>query len=288
MSEPATRTQQTGRVWKAMADPARRRILDLLREAPRTTGFLASDLEARVGIGRFMVMKHLKQLADAGLLLVVRRGRERFNHLNAVPIREIYHRWIQPFAVAAADSMLRLKNLTETGESHPTGEPPMTEAAQFEVKEIVVEVVIRASREKVWHAITADTSSWWPRDFYVGSDAKSFHIEPRIGGHMFEDWGDGEGAIWATVTLVKKHEKLRLSSEVWPEYGGPARTIQRYDLSDADGGGTTLRFTDTMYGRVTESSMASLNEGWNYLMGRALKDYVEEGKRPPDQSPLAW
>lgn len=265
-----------------MADPARRRLLDLLRAAPRTTGFLARDLEALLGVSRFMVMKHLKQLVDADLVRVVRKGRERWNHLNAVPIREVYHRWIQPFAVAAADSMRRLKNVAET-----RGEPPMTEAARFEVKEIVVEVVINAPREKVWQAITADTSSWWPRDFYVDPDAKSFHIEPRIGGHMFEDWGDGEGAIWATVTLVKKNEKLRLSSEVWPEYGGPARTIQCYDLSDADGGFTRLRFTDTMYGRILESSMASLNEGWNYLMGRALKEFVEQGKQPPDRSPLA-
>ena len=103
-------TQQDDPVWRALADPTRRRILDLLRERPRSTGELAAEFP----VTRFAVMNHLKVLVDAGLVLVERRGRERFNHLNTVPIQAIYRRWIRPFEKLPADRLLRLKNELES------------------------------------------------------------------------------------------------------------------------------------------------------------------------------
>lgn len=96
-------------VWRALADPTRRRILDRLRRGAATTGSLCEGFE----VTRFAVMKHLKVLVEAGLVVVERRGRERYNHLNPLPIQEIYHRWIRPFEAAAADRILRLKELSE-------------------------------------------------------------------------------------------------------------------------------------------------------------------------------
>ncbi len=99
-------------VWRALGDPTRRRILDLLRDRARTTGELAEEFP----VTRFAVMKHLSVLVDAGLVLVERRGRERFNHLNTVPIRAIYRRWLQPFERHPADALLRLKDQVERAE----------------------------------------------------------------------------------------------------------------------------------------------------------------------------
>ena len=96
-------------VWRALGDPSRRRILDLLRESPQTTTALSADFE----FSRFAVMKHLRILEDAGLVLVERRGRERINHLNPVPIQEIYRRWIRPFQKLPADRLLRLRAIVE-------------------------------------------------------------------------------------------------------------------------------------------------------------------------------
>ncbi|MEM7263743.1 MAG: metalloregulator ArsR/SmtB family transcription factor [Planctomycetota bacterium] len=96
-------------VWKALADPHRRRLLDLLRESPRTTGWLAERFET----SRFAIMKHLKVLEAADLIIVERRGRERFNHLNPAPIQAIQRRWLRPFEATAADRLLRLKELSE-------------------------------------------------------------------------------------------------------------------------------------------------------------------------------
>ncbi|HVS12485.1 MAG TPA: metalloregulator ArsR/SmtB family transcription factor [Thermoanaerobaculia bacterium] len=92
-------------VWRALADSSRRRILDLLRERARTTGELAECF----AFSRYAVMKHLKVLHEAGLLLIERRGRERINHLNAVPLQRIVRRWVRPFEAQAADRLLRLE-----------------------------------------------------------------------------------------------------------------------------------------------------------------------------------
>ncbi len=74
-----------------------------------TTGELCLDFE----VSRFAVMKHLKVLESAGLVLVERRGRERYNHLNPVPIQAIHRRWIRPFEHLPADRLLQLKALVE-------------------------------------------------------------------------------------------------------------------------------------------------------------------------------
>ncbi len=97
------------RVFKALADPTRRRILDLLRARPRTTGELCDSFPTT----RFAVMKHLRVLARARLVVARRRGRERWNVLNPVPIRRIALRWARPFESGRADALLRLKRLVE-------------------------------------------------------------------------------------------------------------------------------------------------------------------------------
>lgn len=98
-------------IWRALGDPTRRQILDLLRREPLTTGELALEFP----VTRYAVMKHLVVLVEAGLVLVERRGRERLNHLNAVPIQAIYRRWIRPFEKQPADRLLRLKQRVERG-----------------------------------------------------------------------------------------------------------------------------------------------------------------------------
>jgi DNA-binding transcriptional ArsR family regulator len=97
-------------VFRALADPTRRRILDLLKPGPRTTGDLAAQIDE---LSRYAVMKHLGILERAGLVLVRRRGRERYNFLNTVPIRQVYERWMGPYSELWSSSLLRLKDHVE-------------------------------------------------------------------------------------------------------------------------------------------------------------------------------
>lgn len=82
-------------IFKALANGLRRRMLDALKEVPQTTGALC-DVFAEVD--RCTVMQHLKVLESAGLVLVTRDGRERWNHLNTLPIQQIHDRWISRYA----------------------------------------------------------------------------------------------------------------------------------------------------------------------------------------------
>jgi DNA-binding transcriptional ArsR family regulator len=81
-------------VWKALADPTRRAMLDVLREGPRTTGALCRRFRS---LSRCGVMKHLGLLEDANLILVQRKGRFRWNHINPTPLKQAYHRWLAPY-----------------------------------------------------------------------------------------------------------------------------------------------------------------------------------------------
>lgn len=94
-------------VWKALADPTRRSILDLLRGGARTT---TEIVEAFPALSRFGVMKHLDVLRAANLVATREEGRQRVNTLNPVPIRQIYERWVSPFHDLWAASLLRLRD----------------------------------------------------------------------------------------------------------------------------------------------------------------------------------
>jgi DNA-binding transcriptional ArsR family regulator len=94
------------RIFKALSAGVRRQILDDLRDQPLTTGTLCAHFP---DLDRCTVMQHLKVLEDADLVMVVRRSRERWNHLNPLPIHEIHERWIGPHAERAVGMLARLK-----------------------------------------------------------------------------------------------------------------------------------------------------------------------------------
>jgi DNA-binding transcriptional ArsR family regulator len=93
-------------VFKALAHPRRRAMLDRLKGGPRTTGMLCEGFPE---MDRCTVMQHLKVLEEAGLVVAVREGRERWNHLNSLPIKQIHDRWISQYATHALNIIDALK-----------------------------------------------------------------------------------------------------------------------------------------------------------------------------------
>jgi DNA-binding transcriptional ArsR family regulator len=108
-SAPDLAAERDELVWKALADPTRRALLDRLRAGPATAGTLAQGF----AMSRFGVRKHVAQLVEAGLVLVEERGRERWHRLNPAPIRAIYKRWIRPFEEGASDLVLEIQERAE-------------------------------------------------------------------------------------------------------------------------------------------------------------------------------
>jgi uncharacterized protein YndB with AHSA1/START domain len=121
-------------VFRALADPTRRSLLD---ELQREDGQTLSALEARVPMTRFGVMKHLKVLEEAGLVVTKRRGREKLHFLNPVPIRLIHDRWVSKYAEPWAAGLTGLKKTIEE-----------------DMMEKVFEIYIKTTRERLWQAIT--------------------------------------------------------------------------------------------------------------------------------------
>lgn len=112
---PRARKKTTGKdgldpVWKALSDPTRRSILDLLRKSPLTT---TEIVEHFPGLTRFGVMKHVGVLRDAGLVQERWEGRRCINSLNAVPIRQIYERWVSGYQDLWVSKLASLKKALE-------------------------------------------------------------------------------------------------------------------------------------------------------------------------------
>jgi uncharacterized protein YndB with AHSA1/START domain len=122
-------------VFRALADPTRRSLLDeLYREDGQTLG----ALESRLPMTRFGVMKHLRVLEEAGLVVTRRRGREKLHFLNPVPIRLVHDRWVSKYAEPWAATLTGIKRQLE-------GENTM---------EKVFEIYIKTTPERLWEAIT--------------------------------------------------------------------------------------------------------------------------------------
>jgi DNA-binding transcriptional ArsR family regulator len=101
-----SRKDSQSAVFKALADDLRRKILDLLKDGPKTTGELCAHFKR---VDRCTVMQHLGVLEGADLVIVKRSGRNRWNYLNVVPVQEIYDRWISQYARPSVELLTRLK-----------------------------------------------------------------------------------------------------------------------------------------------------------------------------------
>lgn len=110
-------------IWKALSDPTRREVLDLLRDGPRQTTEIVDEFPQ---LSRFGVMKHIDVLREAGLINTRSEGRYRINSLNVAPIRQILERWISKYEGYWANTLLRVKAATEGVEEDPVDKAPVT------------------------------------------------------------------------------------------------------------------------------------------------------------------
>jgi DNA-binding transcriptional ArsR family regulator/uncharacterized protein YndB with AHSA1/START domain len=259
-------------VFRALADPTRRRILDLLHQEPRTTGSLA-DLVPR--LSRFAVMKHLAALERAGLVLVRRQGRARWNHLNLIPLQQIHERWFRPYEAHWAASLISLGRAAEAAAKG--AEPMPFTASNPRSMQIEQELTIRAPIEAVWTALTREIGAWWGRP-YVHDDARvvALRLETSVGGRFWEDWGAGAGALYATVLSIRAPEELILAGPFG--MGGLCQSVVRFGLR-AEGGATRLTLSHRAVGEIDAEREAGYQGGWEELLGRRLSGYLERGER---------
>ncbi|MFJ8888304.1 ArsR/SmtB family transcription factor [Streptomyces sp. NPDC102402] len=236
-------------VFKALADPTRRSLLDeLFRDDGQTLG----ALEGRFEITRFAVMKHLKLLEAAGLVVTRRRGREKLHFLNPVPIRLVHDRWVSKYAEPWAAGLSALKSGLED---------PM---------EKVFEIYIRTTPERLWEAITdpgirskynfgAGVTSDWTRGsrFEMGV--------PGAPGAL----GEGQNLEVDPPRKLVQSMVALWSDEVRSE--GPTRVTWEIEPI-----GDSCRLTVT-HDELREGANDELYGGWPMILS-GLKTWLETGE----------
>src|SRR5918992_5359742 len=172
-------------VFRALADPTRRQLLD---ELFREDGQTLRALEERFPISRFGVMKHLRQLEEAGLVVTRRAGREKRHFLNPVPIRLVHDRWVSKYAEPWAAALGGLKDVLERS--------PMAGPRH------AYEVYIRATPERIWQAITDPELT---RQYYFGTLVQS---DWQPGSPLRYDYPDGRLVADGEVLEVDPPRRL--------------------------------------------------------------------------------
>jgi uncharacterized protein YndB with AHSA1/START domain len=236
-------------VFRALADPTRRSLLD---ELFRQDGQTLSELEARFSMTRFGVMKHLRVLEEAGLVVARRRGREKLHFLNPVPIRLVHDRWVSKYAEPWVAGLSDLKTRLER---------PM---------EKVYEIYIKTTPERLWEAITdpdiranynfgAGVRSDWtpgsriemgaPKANGLLGEGEILEVDPprRLVHTMVALWGDD----------VKQEGASRVTWEIEPV-------------------GDSCRLTLT-HDQLREGANEQLYGGWPMILS-GLKTWLETGE----------
>jgi uncharacterized protein YndB with AHSA1/START domain/DNA-binding transcriptional ArsR family regulator len=236
-------------VFRALADPTRRSLLD---ELFREDGQTLSALEERFSMTRFGVMKHLKQLEEAGLVVTKRRGREKLHFLNPVPIRLVHDRWVSKYAEPWVASLSALKHRLES---------PM---------EKVFEIYIRTTPERLWEAITDPEQ----RSKY------------NFGARVTSDWtpgsryelsaGDGAVALGEGENLEVDPPRRLVQSAVflWSEDVRSEGTSRiTWEIEPI---GDSCRLTVT-HDQLREGANEELYGGWPMILS-GLKTWLETGE----------
>jgi DNA-binding transcriptional ArsR family regulator len=260
MPEPVPLAQTDaapGDLWRALASPWRRELLDLLRDQPRTTSDLAAALPA---LSRFAVMQHLTVLTDAGVVLVRRRGRYRLNYLNPVPLRRFYERWVHPLADTTAGDLLSLERVVAAGRVAPASDDVSgkgtttvtTLTEQVRVVRLACEMRFHTTPERLFAVMTQDTRSWFPHT-YGDERVDRIVFEPRVGGAHYEDWGDGAGHLYGQV--IAYDPPLRWATRGRVMSGTILDT--EYEIEPI-GGDAVLKIAKVAVGPMTEEEAASI------------------------------
>ena len=241
-------------VFKALADPTRRRLLDVLHERGGQT---LGELCAPLNMARQSATQHLALLEAASLVTTVRRGREKLHYLNPVPLHDIQQRWIGKFERPRLEALAAIKRRAEQGDS------PMTSRPDY-----VYVTYIEATPERVWHALTdADlTGAYWGHsnvsDWQPGSGWKHVRVD-----------GSGIADVVGTVLEATPPSRLRITfdgPDVQPA-GGPS--VVTFEIEPYH---EIVRVTVTHENLVTDEDYHAVSAGWPAVLAN-LKSLLETG-----------
>jgi uncharacterized protein YndB with AHSA1/START domain len=241
-------------VFKALSDPSRRTLLDALF---KRDGQTLSELCQHLAMTRYGVMKHLAVLEDAGLITTEKVGREKHHYLNAVPIQQVYERWVSKYARPWARSLTGLKHILEE---------------QTLDDKHVMQIYIQTTPERLWQALTESDLT---KEYYFGSEIEADWQE---GGHYRYPNPAGGTYVEGEVLEIDPPRRLVMSFKpVWWQNGEeepPVSTVT-WEIEPA---GPACKLTLTHEGLDLASPGAQgLIGGWTQIIS-ALKTLLETGQ----------
>lgn len=134
---------------------------------------------------------------------------------------------------------------------------------------------IAVTIQRAWEVLFYEITEWWPKDALTGSMTKKMVFEPFIGGHLYEDYGERQGLIWADVVGVRSPEMILLRGNLAPDFGGPAISYLKIQLEDhLDYCAFSL--SDYILGVQAAQMAKSMTEGWSYIFKEGFKKYAEK------------
>lgn len=251
-------------VFRALADPTRRRLLDLLFERD---GRSLTELESELPMTRFGVMKHLRVLEDAGLIATRKVGREKLHYLNPVPIQLIADRWINKFSAERVSALADLKSALEGANAMTAESKPR----------LVYQIVIQAPQERVWEAIT--TPEFTSR-YYYGCSLKT----DLTAGSPFT-YHKPSGAPIVEGEVVSSDPPNRLVHtyhSLWPPMNEDAPTTVTWELESMSEGATKVTVIHEDFQGETATYQGLQSGGWSWILSN-MKTLLETGEPMPDQ-----
>jgi uncharacterized protein YndB with AHSA1/START domain/DNA-binding transcriptional ArsR family regulator len=238
-------------VFKALADPIRRELLDRLN---RRDGQTLSQLCERVEMTRFGVMKHLRVLEAAGLIVSERVGREKQHYLNRVPIRRIHDRWVSRYTEPMAAALSRLKSALEDSMSDT---------------KLVFETYIRTTPEKLWAALTEPE---FTRQYFHGTEIRS---KLKKGGPFLSTTADGTKMVDGDILECDPPNKF---VHTWRVHWDPALSHELSKVSYLiEKKGETCKLTVVHEVENAPLTAGKVKGGWVPILS-SLKSLLETGK----------
>jgi uncharacterized protein YndB with AHSA1/START domain len=245
----------TDAVFRALADPRRRQILDLVKGQP---GANLTTLADRFAVTRFAIMKHLRVLEAANLVVRRREGRSTRFYLNAIPIQTLYDRWMSRYDTRWASALTSLKSRLEEDAMIETG-----------LKHVYV-LYLRTTAEKLWEAITRPELT---RLYYHGTEVESdFQVGSRI-DYMHEKDGQRVSALTGEILEVEPGRRL-VHTFSFPS-NDDAPTTVTYEIEPAK---DTVKLTVVHEGFAGRTrTYESTSDGW-WPIVNGIKTLLETGE----------